>query len=111
MRHSLILITVSVMLALAGCSAPQRPLPDYELATTWANMTLYITRYTPANTPTYASRGLGYVGLTMYESIVHGSPEYQSLAGQLNGLASLPQPDTTKTYNWPLASTPGRPLS
>jgi len=108
MKHSLILITISTLLALAGCSTPQRPLPDYELATTWADMTLYITRYTPANTPTYASRGLGYVSLTMYESVVHGSPEYQSLAGQLNGLASLPQPDTTKTYNWPLALNAGQ---
>ena len=68
-------------------------LEDHELATKWADMTLNITQFTGANTPTYASRCLGYIGLTMYESIVHGSPDYQSVAPELNNLMALPKPD------------------
>lgn len=79
-----------------------------DVAAAWADMTLYITRYTPANSPTFASRGLGYIGLTMYESIVHGYPEYQSVAPSLNGLGSLPKPEPGQAYNWVLALNAGQ---
>jgi hypothetical protein len=71
-------------------------------------MTLYITKTTPANSPTYAARCLGYIGLTMYESIVAGYPDYNSLAGQLNGLPSLPAAEPDKTYDWRLALNAGQ---
>lgn len=74
----------------------------------WADMTLFITQHTPANTPTYSSRCLGYIGLTMYESIVAGDSAYQSLAGQLNGLDSLPRLDLSKKYNWPIVLNAGQ---
>ncbi len=96
-------------LFLAGCAkGPQPPIPDHEIAARWADLTLSITKTTSANTPTYASRCLGYVGLTMYESIVAGSPEYNSLAGQLNGLPLLPKTEADKTYNWRLALNAGQ---
>ena len=66
-------------------------------------MTLYITKTTPSNSPTYSSRCLGYIGLTMYESVVNGYPNYQSLLGQLDGLDSLPKPETSKKYDWKLS--------
>ena len=66
-------------------------------------MTLFITKNTPANSPTYSSRCLGYIGLTMYESVVNGYPNYQSLSGQLNGLDSLPQPEKGQEYDWKLS--------
>lgn len=66
-------------------------------------MTLYITKNTPSNSPTYSSRCLGYIGLTMYESVVNGYPNYQSLSGQLDGLDSLPKPETSKKYDWKLS--------
>jgi hypothetical protein len=47
-----------------------------------------------------ASRALGYSGVTLYEAVVHGMPEHQSLAGQLNELDSLPQPNPDLEYNW-----------
>ncbi|MCG7857090.1 phosphatase PAP2 family protein [Flavihumibacter sediminis] len=75
---------------------------DYELAASWADLTNYITKNTPANSPTFASRCFGYIGLTMYESIVHGYPEYQSVATQLNGLGNLQKPEQGLKYNWPL---------
>ncbi|PWK26931.1 PAP2 superfamily protein [Arcicella aurantiaca] len=66
-------------------------------------MTLYITKNTPSNSPTYSSRCLGYIGLTMYESVVNAYPNYQSLSGQLNGLDSLPKPEKNKKYDWKLS--------
>src|SRR4030095_6599694 len=78
------------------------PPQDFELATAWADMTNYITKTTPANSPTFASRCFGYIGLTMYESVVNGFPEYQSVAPQLNGLGSLPMPRKNEKYSWQL---------
>ena len=76
---------------------------DTELATKWAEMTLFITKNTPGNSPTYSSRCLGYIGLTMYESIVHSTPPYQSLSGQLDSLDYLPIPEKDKIYEWRLS--------
>lgn len=74
-----------------------------EVAIAWAKLTLYITQHTPSNSPTFASRAFGYIGLTMYESVVKGYDQYNSLAGQLNGLNHLPIPDKEKNYNWVLS--------
>ncbi len=87
---------------VAGCKQ-EKPLTDSELATKWAEMTLFITKNTPGNSPTYSSRCLGYIGLTMYESIVHSTPQYQSLVGQLDSLNNLPQPEKDKIYEWHLS--------
>src|SRR5690606_26073603 len=70
--------------------------------------TLYITKNTPANSPTFAGRGFGYISLVMYESVVHGSPIHRSLAGQLNGLESLPAPEPGLAYDWVLAMNAGQ---
>ena len=95
-------LTVFCLLALCiGCK--RKEITDQDLTTKWAEMTLFITKNTPGNAPTYSSRCLGYIGLTMYESIVHGFPEYQSLNGQLDSLANLPLPEPNKTYNWQLS--------
>jgi hypothetical protein len=90
-----------ICILLFACSPKQNAtITEVDAAHQWAEMTLYITKHTPANSPTFASRCLGYIGLTMYESIVHGYPEYQSMVGQLNGLDSLPLPDKNKSYRW-----------
>jgi hypothetical protein len=100
-----ILITfLAVGSLITSCRQENKKLPeDFELATAWADMTNYITKTTPANSPTFASRCFGYIGLTMYESVVNGFPEYQSVAPQLNGLGSLPMPEKNAEYNWDLA--------
>jgi hypothetical protein len=77
-----------------------RVLSPQKVATSWAEMTLFITKNTPANSPTYASRALGYIGLTMYESIVHGYPTHRSMEGQLTGLNGLPKPNLNEQYDW-----------
>jgi hypothetical protein len=96
------LLLVLPMSGLLYCCKPEnRKLPaDYEVATAWADLTMNITKTTPANSPTFSSRCFGYIGLTMYESVVNGFPEYQSVAKQLNGLTSLPFPESGIQYKW-----------
>ncbi|SNR26254.1 PAP2 superfamily protein [Maribacter sedimenticola] len=97
-----------IMLFSACKKSEERPMTEKEIALEWANMTLFITRYTPSNSPTFASRAFGYVGLTMYESIVPGFGQYNSLSGQLSGFDSIPQIDTEKEYHWPLSLNAGQ---
>ena len=54
--------------------------------------------------PPISSRIYAYSSVAAYEALVPGSPEYQSLAGQLNGLKPGPQPEAGKEYCYPLAS-------
>jgi hypothetical protein len=94
---------------ILSCKQEKEKLPqDFELAAAWADMSDYITKNTPANSPTFASRCFGYIGLTMYESVVNGYPEYQSIAPQLNGLGNLPMPEKNLVFNWQLALNAGQ---
>lgn len=97
-----------VLLLTFSATSCRQAITEQEAASAWADMTLRITRYTPANSPTFASRALGYTGLTMYESIVHGYPEYQSMVTHLNGLDSLPVPQAGVAYDWVLALNAGQ---
>ncbi len=103
------IFSLVILGVISSCKQEIKKLPEpYELAIAWADMTNYITKTTPANTPTFASRCFGYIGLTMYESVVNGFPEYQSVAPQLNGLDSLPLPENGVAYNWELALNAGQ---
>lgn len=95
---------------LQGCKHPTSHhfVKESEVAVLWADMSLFITKETPSNSPTFASRALGYLGLTMYESVVHSSKAHRSLAGQLNGLTQLPVPENGKEYNWVLSLNAGQ---
>ena len=107
-------VVATLSFFLLSCSnidvnVPQLPvIREEEIPELWANMELFIAKNTPANSPTFASRGFGYMGLTMYESVVHGYKNKRSLIGQLNGLNELPQPDASKQYNWPLSLNTGQ---
>lgn len=98
-----IIIELFSMTVLMDSCKKKQLLSDQDLTTKWADMTLFITKNTPANSPTYSSRCLGYIGLTMYESVVHGYPNYQSLSGQLNGLDSLPKLRNGLKYDFKLS--------
>ena len=54
--------------------------------------------------PPVAARIYGIAAVTLYEAIVPGSRAHRSLAGQLNALAFVPQPDPHKPYHWPTAA-------
>ena len=75
-----------------------------DVATGWAALQLRLTKETTGFSPPVAARALGYAGLTLYESVVPGVRNGKSLVGQLQGLATLPQPEAGKTYNWALSA-------
>lgn len=96
-----LLLIMVYSLSCTGFRSTQ--MSEVEAAVAWGHMANGITRNTPANSPTFASRAFGYIGLCMYESVVNGYPAYRSMAGQLNGLEALPLPQSGQTYNWVLA--------
>jgi hypothetical protein len=103
-RNKIGYVFIAFFLLILGCSRYNgKPVSPEEAAVEWAKMTNYVTRYTPSNSPTFASRAFGYIGLCMYESVVHADPAYNSMAGQLNGLETLPEPQQGKEYSWALA--------
>ena len=75
-----------------------------DVAIKWAEMDLRLVRASPGFTPPVAARALGYAGVTLYESVVHGMASNQSLETQLNGLNTLPKPATDKEYNWAISA-------
>jgi hypothetical protein len=54
--------------------------------------------------PPISARIYAYSSIAGYEALVPGYSNYQSLAGQLNGLEKCPQPETGKEYSFSLAS-------
>lgn len=54
--------------------------------------------------PPVASRIYIYTSVAAYEALRHEDPNFLTLAGQLNGLDSVPKPDPTKKYNFNVAA-------
>jgi len=55
--------------------------------------------------PIVASRNYAYANIAAYECIAAGYPEeYNSLAGQIHGLAAMPKPDSAKQVDFEFAS-------
>jgi hypothetical protein len=75
-----------------------------DVASTWTEMQLKLTKTTAGYTPPVAARAYALGGLTMYESVVGGLTNNQSLAGQLAALTTLPKAETGKDYNWAISA-------
>ena len=54
--------------------------------------------------PPVSSRIYAYMSVAAYEAAIHDNPQYVSLAGQLNGLQPVPEPQPGVEYCYPLAS-------
>lgn len=74
------------------------------IATDWFELQVDIIPTTEGFTPPVSARALGYSGLTLYESVVNGSSEYESLKGKLNDFDKLPEPDENLVYNWAIVA-------
>ncbi len=83
---------------------------NHDVATKWFDLQLRLIPLTPGFTPPVVSRALGYSGLTLYESLVHGSPNYKSLAGVLQELEKLPLPDKNQVYDWQIVANNAQAL-
>ncbi len=85
--------------------SPQANTYSSDVVIAWYSLELELIKQTPSLgfTPPVASRLFAYTGITVYETVVPGMPQYQSLAGQLNGLTTLPQVTSGVIYHWPTA--------
>jgi hypothetical protein len=71
------------------------------VALAWFDLQLKLVKETPGFSPPVASRAFAYAGVALYEAVAPGMPAYQSLAGQLNGLAAWPQAAPGPMQHWP----------
>lgn len=65
----------------------------------WYDFYMYSIINTVGYRPPVSARALGYIGLTNYEAIIMGMPDYQSVAGRFPTL-KIPAIDPTKEYHW-----------
>ncbi len=103
-KRAILVIGFFVFIIEAAFS--QKLVKEYsnEVAMAWFNLQLRLISSTPGFSPPVASRALGYSGLTLYESLVNGMPEYQSLVGLLNEFKSVPKIESGKAYQWILSA-------
>jgi hypothetical protein len=74
---------------------------DANAVNAWYGHSLELVKTTKGYTPPVAARNFGYLGVALYEAILPGSPNNASMAGQLNGLRSVPSPQLGKEYYMP----------
>jgi hypothetical protein len=87
----------AALLALAACTRPIPP-ADPQFVSEWMRHYYGLIRAERISPPV-ASRVLAYAAVGLYEGLATASPGLVSLAGQLNGLDSLPRPDSAKRYD------------
>ncbi len=110
-RTSKVSLFLLLPLLLAACSSdtPIEPtsgaVAEYnaKVATAWFDLQLDVVQTTPGFTPPVASRAFAYSGITLYEALISGMPQYRSLQGQINGLAEgvIPAAENGMEYHWP----------
>jgi hypothetical protein len=100
---------LTLMVILAGCHrgggssgtrSPETSSFDSAIAAEWFDL-LYDLVRDERLSPPVASRVYGCAGVTLYEAVVPGMRRHRSLAGQINGLSSVPAPDRRLVYDWP----------
>ena len=88
-----------------SAQATATPLPttsyDATVPVAWFNLSLQLVRETKGFSPPVASRAFGYLGVALYEAVVPGMPEYQSLAGQSNGWRGAALYTPGQQRHWP----------
>lgn len=86
-----------VLLASASCSRSLPP-TDPRLVSEWMHNYYGLVR-SERISPPVASRVTAYGAIALYEGLASATPSLRSLAGQLNGLDSLPKADPGKRYD------------
>lgn len=112
-RVGIHVVPISVMLVVlilltSGC-LPKNISPgaaNYEsdVPVAWFDLALTLIQETEGFTPPVASRALGYLGVTLYETVQPGMPGYHTLVGQLNELKGVPRVEWSAGYHWPTAA-------
>ncbi len=74
---------------------------DANVVNAWYGHSLELVKTTKGYTPPVVARNFGYLGVALYEAILPGSPNNVSMARQLNGLTTVPNPEFGKEYYMP----------
>lgn len=77
---------------------------DSYILQSWYQLALQLTKETPGHTPPVAARNFAYMGVAAYEALVGEMSGHRSLAGQLNGLHSVPQRQYGHSYLAPVTA-------
>ena len=96
---------LSAPLCALAVSAQTTDTYDSEVVNAYYRLCKPLTITTPEFSPLAASRAFGYMGITLYESVVVGMPGHSSLQGQLPFLGPLVAPQPGLTYHWPSAAS------
>jgi hypothetical protein len=90
---------------IAGKNALRVPVSSYtaEIPLAYYELSLAFSKRTAGVTPPVQARAFGYMGLALYEALVGGMADHQSVASQLNGIGALPAP-AAAPYHWPLVA-------
>jgi hypothetical protein len=91
------LFIAAALLVSAACARPIPP-ADPQFVSEWMRHYYGLIRAERISPPV-ASRVLAYAAVGLYEGLATASPGLVSLAGQLNGLDSLPRPDSARRYD------------
>lgn len=75
-----------------------------QLSIEWMSLAFDLTKETPGYTAPVASRTYAYLGLGMFELLVPGMENYQSMQGKFNGFSrgTMPEPSTSD-MDWKVA--------
>ena len=99
-----VILMIAVLFVVPSSRADQhlRFTDDYpsEVATTWFD-TLYQTVRSESIPFPEAGRIYGVSAVALYEAVVPGALDHRSLAGQLNSLVAVPQPEGLEQLHWP----------
>lgn len=109
MKKNITLLLLALMVIPFGCEQDESFVPTlsltyratrYEgrLAHEWMTLGLTMTRENNLQGP-QAARILGYLGLTVWESVCHGIPNGRSMNGQINDYTAAVV-DRDKVYDW-----------
>jgi PAP2 superfamily len=98
----------SLILLTTGCKpdgSPADPTANADAYSSdtprdWFDLERKLVKETPGFTPPVAARAYAYTTVAFYEAVVQGSTKGKSLAGQIQGLNSVPQREDGKRYHW-----------
>jgi hypothetical protein len=74
---------------------------DSQVPNTYFDFSLKLVKETAGFSPPVAARAFGYMGLTLYEAMVPGMPEYQTTEGIMYELHDVTDITPNLDYHWP----------
>jgi hypothetical protein len=77
---------------------------DSKIIREWNALLLDLDRYAPGFRPCPAGTAAGYLGFSLYESVVPGMSDFQSQAANFSGLNLPASPAANVAVNWPSAA-------